>query len=159
MAQSSDLHMYVVLSRCPSKHHEADHFLTQSVHENRIYSVNIHCGDQYPDLPPAIQFVSRVNLPCVDQKTGKVGTIDKASQKHPLTTWAQVDPSKLPCLANWKRDYTMETILIELRRYVQRTSEGYRRLKAYTDTWLFLSTKNCHSLKKVPLSKRHTQRA
>jgi ubiquitin-conjugating enzyme E2 variant len=30
----------------------------------------------------------------------------------------QVDPSKLPCLANWKRDYTMETILIELRRYV-----------------------------------------
>ncbi|OQV06235.1 hypothetical protein CLAIMM_10837 isoform 1 [Cladophialophora immunda] len=70
-----------------------------SVHENRIYSVNIHCGDQYPDLPPTIQFVSRVNLPCVDQKTGKV------------------DPSRLPCLANWKRDYTMETILIELRRY------------------------------------------
>lgn len=30
----------------------------------------------------------------------------------------KVDPSKLPCLANWKRDYTMETILIELRRYV-----------------------------------------
>ncbi|OAL34239.1 hypothetical protein AYO20_06494 [Fonsecaea nubica] len=42
-----------------------------SVHENRIYSVNIHCGEQYPDLPPTIQFVSRVNLPCVDQKTGK----------------------------------------------------------------------------------------
>ncbi|KIW13121.1 hypothetical protein PV08_08308 [Exophiala spinifera] len=69
-----------------------------SAHENRIYSVNIHCGEQYPDVPPTIQFVSRVNLPCVDQKTGKV------------------DPSKLPCLANWKRDYTMETILIELRR-------------------------------------------
>lgn len=31
---------------------------------------------------------------------------------------AQVDPSKLPCLAQWKRDFTMETILIELRRYV-----------------------------------------
>jgi len=71
-----------------------------SAHENRIYSVNIHCGDQYPDLPPTIQFVSRVNLPCVDQKTGKV------------------DPSKLPCLASWRRDYTMETILIELRRYM-----------------------------------------
>jgi ubiquitin-conjugating enzyme E2 variant len=101
------------------------------VHENRIYSVNIHCGDQYPDLPPTIQFVSRVNLPCVDQKTGKVrrrhSEGERAEQweehtgaKHMLTTLAccQVDPSKLPCLANWKRDYTMETILIELRRYV-----------------------------------------
>lgn len=28
----------------------------------------------------------------------------------------QVDNSKLPCLAQWKRDFTMETILIELRR-------------------------------------------
>ena len=28
----------------------------------------------------------------------------------------KVDPTKLPCLAQWKRDFTMETILIELRR-------------------------------------------
>ncbi|GAD99374.1 DNA repair protein (Rad1), putative [Paecilomyces variotii No. 5] len=43
-----------------------------SVHENRIYSVNIHCGDDYPDNPPTIQFVSKVNIPCVDPRTGKV---------------------------------------------------------------------------------------
>lgn len=30
----------------------------------------------------------------------------------------QVDATKLPCLAQWKRDFTMETILIELRRYM-----------------------------------------
>ncbi|KAJ9651870.1 E2 ubiquitin-conjugating protein mms2 [Neophaeococcomyces mojaviensis] len=71
-----------------------------SVHENRIYSVNIHCDSDYPDKPPVLQFVSKVNLPCVDARNGKV------------------DPSKLPCLANWKRDYTMETVLIELRRYM-----------------------------------------
>ncbi|RMZ88255.1 hypothetical protein DV736_g4510, partial [Chaetothyriales sp. CBS 134916] len=71
-----------------------------SSHENRIYSVNIHCGHEYPDKPPTLQFNSRINIPCVDQKTGKV------------------DPSKLPCLAHWKRDYTMETILIELRRQI-----------------------------------------
>ncbi|KJK65255.1 hypothetical protein P875_00010451 [Aspergillus parasiticus SU-1] len=71
-----------------------------SVHENRIYSVNIHCGPDYPDNPPEIQFISRVNLPCVDSQTGKV------------------DPTKLPCLTQWKRDYTMETILLELRRYM-----------------------------------------
>ena len=34
----------------------------------------------------------------------------------PLTS-SQVDPTKLPCLAQWKREYTMETILVELRRY------------------------------------------
>ncbi|RYP44630.1 hypothetical protein DL768_008923 [Monosporascus sp. mg162] len=71
-----------------------------SVHENRIYSVKMHCGDQYPDKPPTIQFVSMVNLPCVNQRNG------------------MVDPAQLPCLANWKRENTMETILIELRRYM-----------------------------------------
>lgn len=44
----------------------------QSAHENRIYSLNIHCGNQYPDVPPTVQFVSKINLPCVDQRTGKV---------------------------------------------------------------------------------------
>lgn len=70
----------------------------QSVHENRIYSVKMHCGDKYPDEPPTIQFVSQVNLPCVNARNGVV------------------DPTKLPCLAQWKRENTMETILIELRR-------------------------------------------
>lgn len=87
----------------------------KSVHENRIYSVNIHCGDSYPDTPPTIQFTSKVNIPCVDQRTGKV--------RHPMQKRAvldidalKVDSSKLPCLAQWRREYTMETILIELRR-------------------------------------------
>ncbi|OJD14799.1 hypothetical protein AJ78_04887 [Emergomyces pasteurianus Ep9510] len=69
-----------------------------SVHENRIYSVNIKCGDNYPDTPPSITFVSKVNLPCVDARNG------------------QVDLTKLPRLAVWKREFTMETILLEIRR-------------------------------------------
>ncbi|KAL2692222.1 hypothetical protein Neosp_002628 [[Neocosmospora] mangrovei] len=48
--------------------------------------------------PP--HFVSQVNLPCVNPTNGVV------------------DPSQLPCLAQWKRENTMETILIELRRYM-----------------------------------------
>lgn len=55
---------------------EADEFfflsLSQSVHENRIYSLRIHCGPEYPDQPPEVTFISKVNLPCVDAKTGKV---------------------------------------------------------------------------------------
>jgi ubiquitin-conjugating enzyme E2 variant len=60
----------------------------------------MHCGPEYPDKPPAIQFISQVNLPCVNPNNGIV------------------DPSQLPCLAQWKRENTMETILIELRRYM-----------------------------------------
>ena len=73
---------------------------TQSVHENRIYSLKIHCGPDYPDAPPTVQFLSRVNLPFVSQTDGKV------------------NPSKLPVLAHWNRNHTMETVLVEIRRYV-----------------------------------------
>ena len=72
----------------------------QSVHENRIYSLKIHCGPDYPDAPPTVQFLSRVNLPFVSQTDGKV------------------NPSKLPVLAHWNRNHTMETVLVEIRRYV-----------------------------------------
>ncbi|OWP00913.1 hypothetical protein B2J93_209 [Marssonina coronariae] len=69
-----------------------------SAHENRIYGLNMHCGPDYPDKPPTIRFVNQINLPCVNPRDGKV------------------DPAKLPCLANWERKMTMETVLIELRR-------------------------------------------
>jgi ubiquitin-protein ligase len=44
----------------------------QSVHENRIYSLKITCGNQYPDSPPQISFTSKINLPCVNPSTGRV---------------------------------------------------------------------------------------
>lgn len=70
------------------------------MHENRIYSLKITCGDNYPEELPSIQFISRVNLPFVSQVDGKV------------------DPSKLAVLAHWNRNSTLETILVEIRRYV-----------------------------------------
>jgi len=69
-----------------------------TVHENRIYSLKIHCGESYPDKPPTIQFLSRVNLPFVSQITGAV------------------DPTKLPVLAEWNRSKSLETVLVEIRR-------------------------------------------
>ncbi|GAA5838169.1 hypothetical protein JCM5353_001519 [Sporobolomyces roseus] len=69
-----------------------------TVHENRIYSLSINCGPNYPDSPPEITFLTRINLPCVDQSSGKIVT------------------NKLPILSNWKHSYTLETILVELRR-------------------------------------------
>ncbi|RKP27447.1 ubiquitin-conjugating enzyme E2, partial [Syncephalis pseudoplumigaleata] len=70
----------------------------RTTHENRIYSLRIHCGPKYPDQPPEVSFVSRINLPCVDKETG------------------QIDPGKLACLDRWKREYTLETVLVSLRQ-------------------------------------------
>lgn len=69
-----------------------------TVHENRIYSLRIVCGATYPEQPPLVQFVSRVNLPFVNQTDGKV------------------DPSKLPILAHWSSTSSIETVLVEIRR-------------------------------------------
>ncbi|KAM0786279.1 E2 ubiquitin-conjugating protein mms2 [Microbotryomycetes sp. NB124-2] len=69
-----------------------------TVHENRIYSLSIDCGPEYPNSPPTIMFLTKINLPCVNPTNGKV------------------DPQKLQVLANWKHSHTLETVLIELRR-------------------------------------------
>ncbi|KAE9385993.1 UBC-like protein [Gymnopus androsaceus JB14] len=79
-----------------------------TVHENRIYSLKISCGPQYPDAPPEVQFISRVNIPFVDQTNG------------------HVDPSKLPVLSNWTRNHSLETLLVEMRR--EMASSNNRKL-------------------------------
>lgn len=66
-----------------------------TTHENRIYSLRLHCGDKYPNEPPQVQFLSKINLPCV----GPTGRVEK-----------------LGCLTNWKRTFTLETVLAELRK-------------------------------------------
>jgi ubiquitin-conjugating enzyme E2 variant len=69
-----------------------------SAHENRIYSLTIHCGDQYPEQPPTVKFISKINLPCVDQKNGTV------------------QPSRFKTLADWQRSYSLEILLLDLRK-------------------------------------------
>lgn len=76
-------------------------------HENRIYSLNIVCDESYPDKPPTVQFVSRINLPCVDGE-------------------GNVVVSSFDTLKNWKRLYTMETVLLELRKSM--ASPGNKKL-------------------------------
>eukprot|EP00397_Hematodinium_sp_SG-2012_P057831 GEMP01072667.1.p1 GENE.GEMP01072667.1~~GEMP01072667.1.p1 ORF type:complete len:139 (+),score=25.34 GEMP01072667.1:198-614(+) len=64
--------------------------------ENRIYSVGISCGEEYPDKPPVIRFHTQCNMTAVQ----KDGTIK--------ATWG--------VLGQWKREYTIETVLDQLRR-------------------------------------------
>ncbi|KAG2011188.1 Ubiquitin-conjugating enzyme spm2 [Coprinopsis cinerea AmutBmut pab1-1] len=69
-----------------------------TVHENRIYSLKITCGENYPDSPPDVQFLSKINLPFVNPNNGKV------------------DASKVNVLANWTRNSSIETVLVEIRK-------------------------------------------
>ncbi|KAH0453159.1 hypothetical protein IEQ34_017483 [Dendrobium chrysotoxum] len=69
-----------------------------TVHEGRIYQLKLFCDKDYPDSPPTARFQTRINMTCVNQETG------------------MVEPSLFPMLLNWRREYTMEDILIGLKK-------------------------------------------
>uniref|UniRef100_A0A8D8X647 Ubiquitin-conjugating enzyme E2 variant 2 n=1 Tax=Cacopsylla melanoneura TaxID=428564 RepID=A0A8D8X647_9HEMI len=67
-------------------------------YENRMYSLRIECGPRYPDEPPQCRFVSRINMTCINNTSGIV------------------DQRTVPVLARWQRDYSIKSLLQELRR-------------------------------------------
>jgi len=78
-----------------------------TVHENRIYNLKIFCDKDYPNKPPTVRFTSRINMGCVNQQTGAVDR-----NFHILT--------------NWTNKYTIETVLVELRK--EMTSAANKKL-------------------------------
>jgi ubiquitin-conjugating enzyme E2 variant len=78
-----------------------------TAHDGRIYTLSLHCDLDYPDRPPRVRFQSRINLGCV------------------LADGA-VDPARFPVLGAWRREYTMEVVLQELRR--EMASSANRKL-------------------------------
>jgi ubiquitin-conjugating enzyme E2 variant len=67
----------------------------------------VTCGPNYPNEPPVIRFVTRINLNCVDQRTGMV-TPD------------------LPALSGWNRNMGIETVLVAIKNSM--TTPANRRL-------------------------------
>lgn len=82
-----------------------------SAFENRIYTLQIHCGSDYPEVPPTVKFLTKVHVPWVDSH----GNVLKSS--------CQV-------LSHWQKNYTIKTVLSELKR--------------------MMSTKDCRNLKQPP---------
>src|SRR5690606_38649349 len=62
---------------------------------DRIYTVKVHCGENYAEEPPTLKFVQKINMECVD-KNGNVTT-------------------KLPALKNWSRQSSIFELLCAVR--------------------------------------------
>ena len=74
----------------------------------RTYQLSIECGPRYPDKPPLVRFVTKVNMSCVDGESGAVRT---------------------PYLARWSRandEISMRGVLLDLRMKMQHVEERHK---------------------------------
>lgn len=65
--------------------------------DGRFYSLQIICGNDYPNSPPTVRFQTGINLDCVNSANGNVL------------------PANLEVLRNWNSSKTMENIMEGLK--------------------------------------------
>ena len=107
---------------------------------DRIISLMLHCGPNYPSQPPHVKFQTKVNFPFVVRRGDEASPSPPpippagfvAAPASPPPTLAQgpdgaVNPSKFPLLANWQRSNRIEHLLVELKKAM--TKQEYKKLQ------------------------------
>merc|ERR1711974_5210 len=64
--------------------------------EGRVIALKLVCGKDYPNVPPTVNFITRVNI----NIAGPTGAFDA---------------SRFPFLAKWNSGYDMEKLLVEIK--------------------------------------------
>jgi len=72
-----------------------------------------------------VKFTSKINMSCVNQQTGAVSSV-LLSHNIVLIIAVKVDPAKFHPLSNWQNKYSIETVLVELRK--EMTSSSNKKL-------------------------------
>ena len=68
--------------------------------DGRFYELQLECDQNYPQKPPIVKFINKINIPFVDQQ----GFVKQGS---------------LNILKNWNRDCTLESYLMEIRNEIK----------------------------------------
>ena len=76
--------------------------------DGRFYELQLECDQNYPQRPPKVKFISKINIPFVDQ-----------------SGW--IKPNSLNVLKNWNRDCTLESYLMDIRNELKSNISKYKQ--------------------------------